>query len=549
MPLKLVLLPHPCSRTGSPALRVRKTRVSRQLRRREAKKKHSLIFFAVLVISLLASLPAFGAVTGKISGRVADAASNQPLAGANILVEGTTMGAASLPSGEYFILNVPPGTYTLRARMIGYRQMVVEEVMVRADFTTEINFRLEETVAAELEPVVIRAERPIIQPDVTATTRFISSQEIQNLPTRGYQEAAYLQTGVIAFALQPDFDITDSESQNQPFLNIRGGRYNEVAYYVDGFSQQDPLTGLSSTAINQSAIQEMTVLTGGFNAEYGRIMSGAVNVITREGGSAYEGAFEAITDNLGGDWVGADKYDYNVYDISLGGPGLVAPIFGDKVNFYMSGERRWGRDRSPKIVRPPQAEGGILPGNSLAGWSWQGKLTYQPTAAVKFNFGALGSYDDWKEYRNTYLFNIDHSARYEDLNYSFTGGMTHVLSPATFYTVAGSYFTTDRKRGDGLHYDDLAAYARPGGNPRYDQYLNLFYNIDDPATDIVLDRQGTVLSGDESHVWDDYLHRNSRYFGSRATSRARSIPTISSRWASTFSAIRCVTSATCSRCR
>ena len=471
--------------------------------------RFSLLIFAVVCsLSLIVAGFAVAGVTGKIAGTVKDKETGEPLFPANIIIEETHLGAASLPSGEYYIINVPPGTYRVRAKMMGYKDVVVENVTVRADFTTEVNFELEKTTVAVLKPITVRAERPLIQPDVTATTRFISAEEIDNLPTRGYQEAVFLQTGVVSFALHPDYDVTDTESQTTPSLNIRGGRSNEVAYYVDGFPQQDPLTGISSLTLNQSAIHEITVLTGGFNAEYGRIMSGAVNVITKEGGPQYSGSIEAVTDNLAGDWIGANKYDYNIYDFSLGGPGIILPILSDKLNFYISGERRWSGDRSPRAIA-----GGKLPGNTLGGWSWQAKLVWKPTTTLKIKLGTLGSYDDWREYRNAYRFNIKHAPRYQDKNYSITASVTHTLSPSTFYTIAGSYFVTDRKRGDGLYFDDLPRYSRPNGNPRYDQFLNLFWNIDDPTTEIVKDRQGAILSGDESHVWDDYLHRNSSYWG------------------------------------
>jgi len=101
---------------------------------------------------------------------------------------------------------------------------------------------------------------------------------------------------------------------------VRGGRPNEIAYYVDGFSQQDALTGTSSTSISTMRSRKVVLLTGGFAPEYGRIMSGAVNVITREGGSKYFGALEGVTDNLTGKWAKGVKTDYNVYDASLGGP-------------------------------------------------------------------------------------------------------------------------------------------------------------------------------------------------------------------------------------
>jgi outer membrane receptor protein involved in Fe transport len=472
-------------------------------------RRNFLVFLCLFwVVMALGPTWIHAAVTGKISGVVNDVETGEALFPANVVVLGTNMGAATLRDGEYFIINVPPGTYTVRAMMMGYRAMDVTNVDVVADFTTTVDFQLEKTAVATLEPITVSAERPLIQPDMTATTRFITSEDLDHLPTRGYQEAAFLQTGVVQFSLQPDLDITDSESSNQPLLNIRGGRYNEIAYYVDGFSQQDPLTGLSSTSINQSAIEDVTVQTGGFNAEYGGIMSGTVNVITKEGGDEYSGTFEAVTDNLAGDWISTKPYDYNLYDFSLGGPGLFVPLAKDKANFYLSGERRWGEDREPKSTAD-----GILPNNSLGGWSWQGKLTYHPTNNIKFRLGSLGSFDAWREFRNVYRFDIDHAPRYEDLNYSGTASMTHTLSPRAFYTLAGSYFLTDRKRGDGMYFDDLAAYSRPNGNPTFNQYLRLFYDKDDPTTAPEIDRQGTVLSDDEAHVWDDYLHRTSSYWG------------------------------------
>src|SRR5262249_18460252 len=161
--------------------------------------------------------------------------------------------------------------------------------------------------AVQMNEVVVNAERPLLQKDATGTTRFISAAEIQKLPTRGYRDAAAQQTGVVNFRRQ-----IDNETQNGNTLIIRGGPPNETAYFVDGFSQQDPLTGTSSTSINNNAIDEVVVLTGGFNPEYGRIMSGAVNVVTREGADKYFGALETVSDAPGGKWVGSRKTDYNV---------------------------------------------------------------------------------------------------------------------------------------------------------------------------------------------------------------------------------------------
>src|SRR5262249_48609019 len=151
--------------------------------------------------------------------------------------------------------------------LLGYAPYVADNVNVTPDFTTELNVKMKPE-AVQMEEVHVSAERPLLQKDATNTTRFISGDQMSRMPTRGYQEAAAQQSGIVNFQRQ-----IDRESQNGSTLIVRGGRPNETAYYVDGFSQQDPLTGNATTSINNNAIQEVVVLNGGFNAEYGKIMS------------------------------------------------------------------------------------------------------------------------------------------------------------------------------------------------------------------------------------------------------------------------------------
>ena len=83
----------------------------------------------------------FAGTTGKISGKVVDE-NNQPLIGCNIVVKGTSLGAATNIKGEYFILNIPPGKYDLTASMIGYGTVTVEGPLVMVDLTAKTNFFL-----------------------------------------------------------------------------------------------------------------------------------------------------------------------------------------------------------------------------------------------------------------------------------------------------------------------------------------------------------------------------------------------------------------------
>jgi outer membrane receptor protein involved in Fe transport len=461
----------------------------------------AVIVAAFIAASTLAVAPVFAGTTGKLSGRVTNE-KNEPLAGVNVRIESQRVGAVTDDEGEYFIIGVLGGTYMVRANLLGYAPYVADNVVINPDFTTELNIQLK-TEALQLGEVRVEAERPLLQKDATGTTRFIAAEDIAKLPTRGYRDAAAQQTGVVNFQRQ-----IDNEAQNTNTLIVRGGRPNEVAYFVDGFSQQDPLTGTSTTSISNNAIEEVVLLTGGFAPEYGRIMSGAVNVITREGGSKYFGALDAVTDNLSGDWIKAPKTDYNVYDGSLGGPIIPGR---DDLTFYVSGERRWQRDRAPAFlpgvfVNQLEEFGldtDVKPNNGSAGWTYQGKLAWQLSDAMKVRAGGLGSQDDWQQYLGTYLFNLDHAPRYEDRNQSYFGTFNHVVSSKTFYDVGVSFFETERKRGDGVHFDDLGGYYR-ASNPRFPITLPIFWN--------------------EGHVFDDYLQRKSSYLGFQASVTSQVTP-------------------------
>ncbi len=474
------------------------------------------IWTGVLLAAVLCAgvvLRADAGTTGRISGLVHDAATGVPLPHANIVLLGTGLGAASVSEGQFFVLNVPAGIYSVKASVMGYKPVIIENVLVVADFTTEVLFRLEPAVIAVLEPVRTVAERPLIQRDATSTVRIIEGRQYASLPTRGYQEAAAIQTGVVGSRYSSSFEIQGNETTNNPVLFIRGGRANEVAYYVDGFSQQDPLTGYSTTSINTNAVDQVIVMSGGFNAEYGRIMSGAVNVVTKGGAPEYFGTVEAVTDNVAGSWMGTHSYDYNVYAMSLGGPVVPGR---DDLTFFTSGERRWQGDRSPRATA-----GGILPGNNLSGFTWQGKANWRAAPGTTLKLGALGSQDDWREYVHNYLHIPDHMPRYEDRNDSYFATLTHSLSPRTYMNFSVNYFQTERKTGDGVNFDNLAGYGRL--QARYDDEGGIV-GID-TLGNRAMDRYSLFWTGpDGNHpgrVYDHYMHRKSGYVGLAADATHR----------------------------
>ena len=205
--------------------------------------------------------------TGKIAGTVTDEAGS-PVPGAGVAVQGTRLGATADLDGRYLILQVPPGSHTLEARMIGFRSVDVTNVEVRADRTSSVDFSLGEE-AIEMEAVVVTAERPPIERDVTSSLITIDSRRVADAPVATMLEFMSYEPGV-------------SVARGNE-LEIRGGGPSEIRFAVDGIDRTDGLTGKAFTQLNQVLVAEVTVLTGGFNAEYGNVRSGMVNVVVKDG--------------------------------------------------------------------------------------------------------------------------------------------------------------------------------------------------------------------------------------------------------------------------
>src|SRR5437867_9054635 len=286
---------------------------------------------------------AWAGTTGQLSGVVRDAKTSEAVSLASVAIPELRRGAVTDAQGNYVILNIPAGHYTVRVSLLGFVPQVREGVEIIPDFNTRLDFGVESTVLTNVPEVVIKAERPLIQKDVTGTAKFLSGEDLKYQPLRGYQDAVAQQSGVVNFKLN-----IDNEAQNNNTLIVRGGRPNEVAYYVDGFSQQDPLTGVSTTAINSDAISEIVVQTGGFNAEYGRINSGVVNLVTKEGSEKYFGSAEGVYGE-----IRKKSRGYKNFSGSLGGP--LAPSM-KQLTFYAAGERKDSEDRRPSIITKEVAD-------------------------------------------------------------------------------------------------------------------------------------------------------------------------------------------------
>ncbi len=215
----------------------------------------------------LLSAASFAQTTGKITGIVTDSKTGEELVGVTVVVEGTSLGASSNLNGYYVILNLSPGAYVLKASMVGYATITVENVRVAIDQTTEIDLKMQETAITTHE-VTIVASRPVIEKDVSASTVNISPVAIASIPTVSVVGAVMLQAGI---------------QSNNSGLVIRGAGSDQTAFVVDGFTLRDARTNYAYTDVSLTSVKDIQVQTGGFNAEYGDIRSGVVNVTTNSG--------------------------------------------------------------------------------------------------------------------------------------------------------------------------------------------------------------------------------------------------------------------------
>ncbi|HXG00054.1 MAG TPA: TonB-dependent receptor, partial [Bacteroidota bacterium] len=319
---------------------------------------------------------------GKIRGTVRDRESGEPLVGANVLVEGTALGAATDVNGEYIILSVPPGVYTLKVSMVGYAPLTVSNVRVNANITTTQDFRISSS-AVQLQAVEITAERPIVQRNTTNTVRLTTQEDIQNLPIRGLQNIVALQPGVV---------------QQNGQLYVRGGRQGEVSYAVDGANVTNPVFNSANVGIIQEAIEEFQLQAGGYTAEFGGSNSGIIRTTLRTGGPDFSGSLDFRTDDFakpGKQFLGTSSFGYRNVVATVSGPIL------PELRFFIAAQHNYLRDRQQRFITPfffdslrtdandPQP-GRLLPGpvfmkeNSIPN-NWAEANSVQGTLLYEFN--------------------------------------------------------------------------------------------------------------------------------------------------------------------
>ena len=262
------------------------------------------IFFLIAIVFFTTAVHfrASAAITGKVSGIITAEATNAPLANVTVTIVGTSSTATTNDAGYYVMTNIPPGGYDVKVELSGYGTETVEGAKVLAGLTTTLNFALKVSEVVTLEGITVTAVKPLIKKDVTQTTRIIEAEDIEAMPRDTVN--GILQT-------LPGISVLNSTGS----LHVRGGRSTEVKYLIDGIPISDPIGGSLGLNISAKSLEQMEVITGGFNAEYGDAQSGIVNLITKAGTHKFSGRFRYRVgqwgthhgDPLYGPWLDPDN--------------------------------------------------------------------------------------------------------------------------------------------------------------------------------------------------------------------------------------------------
>lgn len=393
-----------------------------------------IISIAWLVLLVLQANFALCGISGKIAGQVLDAENGKPLPAVNIILEGSRLGSATDLDGNFSIINIPAGEYTLIVSCVGYQEIRYEGVKVNPDLTTWMNIRMKRTVLQAAEEIVIQVEPELLRFDMTNKMSLLESREIMNFPALDLQNVLKSQAGF----------TEDAQGE----IHVRGGRSREILYIVDGMPLKDPMTGQAALDVNPDAVQEMAILSGTYNAEYGDAMSAVVNIITREPGRKLSAQMEYITPYLNPspyrrkDWggggtderrdsaTGESLYDVptvaNLVDPAVPLQGLLSgtlsgplPI-SDRLGFTLSGRYR--------------KEDSYLPFGYDVEHQGSGKLRYTASSRLRFTLAGDVSRQQYQNY--------NHSWRYLPEGYRRTDRFADYVSLQAVHTPAANLFYT-----------------------------------------------------------------------------------------------------------
>ena len=428
----------------------------------------------IIIALLLCTGSLFAQQTGNIEGVVIDSETGEKLPGVNIILKGTYYGAATDIDGKFRINGITVGNYDVRISLIGYTSVEYTGIEIEPNKTKLIDVNLEETVLTLNQEVVVIGEKPLMDVEETQSKHTVTREDIEITIVENITGIVSRQTGVVE---------VDRE------IHIRGGRSYENAYLIDGVSVQDPLAGTGfGLQLSANAIEQVEVITGGYNAEYGQATSGVVNVTTREGKDNYSGSVSYKRDNFGS-LESYNVFNTDILELTLSGPepitSYILPAIGldipGGISFFTSFYTGITDGITQGYYKPTadQLYSSTFNGTDFApraenSWFWLLKFTYRYSPTLKFGYSynqsvninqnsqSLQSNLEYVEPSPGYQYEfqniLDNANTFTHNNLFHNLNLTHTLNPSTFYEVKLNYFFTnlraDANGFDWTHYTE-----------------------------------------------------------------------------------------------
>lgn len=396
------------------------------------------IFSFILFFCLFVPAVVMGQTTGKLAGRIVDE-KGEPLIGANVKINGTSLGAATDIEGYYKILNIRAGIYKITVSYVGYQSKEISNIKISSDQTTKQDVSLSSgTIVGET--ITIVASRPVVETNQTSSVSTISEDDISKLPIQDLNEIVNLQAGVI-----------DG--------HFRGGRIGEVQYQVDGVTVNNPYDNSSTLQLDKSIIQEVQVISGTFDAKYGQAMSGVVNAVLKSGsdkfqysGDVYLGSFYTTDRSRYPDNDKVRPLAIQNYQLTFSGPtGLPKTTFfisGRKYNNdgWLYGHRRFNPTDSSnfeKRVFNPTGDNKLVPMNTYDEYSGQFKIANQSLEKIQLSYQAIINRSEKQYYNDSYKLNPDGINKPKTFSLTHGLDITHTVTNDFFYklSVRQNYFS------------------------------------------------------------------------------------------------------------
>jgi outer membrane receptor protein involved in Fe transport len=405
--------------------------------------KPKKILFALFLIIFLSGLPfnlgnvTFAGTTGKLSGKITDSQTGEPIIGADVIIQGTYLGGAATRDGYYYINNIPPGDYTIIVSSIGYEKSTIKKVTIKIDLTFKLDVKLDPRTVNSKE-VVITASKPLVQKDLTSSSVTVSSDDIKLMPVESVGQIINLQAGVVGG-------------------HFRGGRSDEVSYLIDGLPIADSYNGSLPMQIENSSIRELEVISGTFNAEYGQAMSGVVNIVTEDGSPDFHGMLTAYT---GGYVTSHTSLFPNIgklatfrtkdYSFSLSGPTKILNdltffttgryfndpgyLYGTKIFNVTDNPLNGPKDINGNPIIFHSGDSSYVPMNPTERYTFNGKLTYS-LSSLKLSYSTFWNKDWNKYFSQQWVWNPDGMMNYYNTNWIHSFQITEIPSQSIYQTL------------------------------------------------------------------------------------------------------------------